>query len=294
MRSLSAPRKVRPIRDPAPSKWVYRWQRMMLTPGFRATVRIGVPLVLIAIIGATYFSKEHRRAAFAQQVAEVRAAIEQRPEFMVTEVLVTGADDDIEADVARILPLDLPVSSFDLNLEEMRSKVAALHAVKEATVRIGEAGTLKIEVAPRVPVAVWRAGETLKLIDADGVYIGVLETRGDRPDLPLIAGEGAHAVIAEALSLFQAASPISERVRGLVRVGERRWDLVLDKGQRVMLPETDARAALDRVIALNEAQDLLKRDVVAVDLRNPKRATLRLNQEAAAAMRRVSEAGTDE
>ena len=81
---------------------------------------------------------------------------------------------------------------------------------------------------------------------------------------------------------------------GLVRMGERRWDMVLDRGQRILLPEDAPIDAVNRVIALNEAQDLLKRDVAVVDMRNPARATLRLSTEAATAMRRVSETGTDE
>ncbi|MEY1555993.1 cell division protein FtsQ/DivIB [Yoonia sp. R2331] len=294
MRPLTAPPKPRPIKDPAPSKWGYRWQRMMLTPGFRSAMRVGIPLVLIGVIAATYFSKEERRAQLAMQVAATKAAIQQRPEFMVTDMLVTGADEHIVADVQRVLPLDLPVSSFDLDLEEMRGTVAALNAVEEARVKIGEAGTLTVEITPRVPVALWRERGTLKLIDAGGVFVGVVEARSDRLDLPLIAGDGAQTHIDEALDLFAAASPIANRVRGLVRMGERRWDMVLDKGQRILLPETGAMAAIDRVIALNEAQDLLKRDVAVVDMRNPARATLRLSTEAATAMRRVSETGTEE
>ena len=69
MRPLTAPRRPRPIRDPAPSKWGYRWQRLMLTPGFRAAVRIGVPLALIAVIAGTWFSKEANRAMLVTEYA---------------------------------------------------------------------------------------------------------------------------------------------------------------------------------------------------------------------------------
>jgi cell division protein FtsQ len=44
--------------------------------------------------------------------------------------------------------------------------------------------------------------------------------------------------------------------------------------------------ALDRVIALNAAQDMLSRDVAVVDMRNTNRPTLRMNEEAATALRR--------
>jgi cell division protein FtsQ len=126
----------------------------------------------------------------------------------------------------------------------------------------------------------------LRLIDADGVQSGEIMARADRLDLPLIAGDGAEDNIAEALRLFAAAGPLIDRVRGLVRMGERRWDMVLEREQRILLPSENPVAALDRVIALNDAQDMLSRDVAVVDMRNTKRPTLRMNEEAAEALRR--------
>jgi hypothetical protein len=49
--------------------------------------------------------------------------------------------------------------------------------------------------------------------------------------------------VPEALALVAAARPAVPRLRGLVRMGERRWDLVLDRDQRILLPETRARCA---------------------------------------------------
>ena len=66
-------------RDPSPSRWNYRWQRWMLTPGVRQTVRIGVPIVLIGVIAAVWFADDQRRAMFFAGVAEVRNSIETRP-----------------------------------------------------------------------------------------------------------------------------------------------------------------------------------------------------------------------
>jgi cell division protein FtsQ len=64
--------------------------------------------------------------------------------------------------------------------------------------------------------------------------------------------------VPEALALIDAAGPLSDRLRGLVRVGERRWDLVLDRDQRILSArDRRARRALERVIALDEAQELL-------------------------------------
>ena len=282
------------LRDPAPSKWDYRLQRLMLTPMFVTSVRVGIPMLLLGIITVTWFSDDTRVDAFNQRIAEAKEAVQERPEFIISSLDVQGAGPVLEADVRRVLPINFPVSSFDLDLEEMRETVAALNAVAMASVRLGENGALQVEVAPRIPVALWRAQDNLHLLDADGVFAGAVATRNDRLDLPLIAGDGAHGFIAEALTLYRNAGPLAPRVRGLVRMGERRWDIVLDRGQRIKLPAEGAIGALDRVIALHQTNNLLDRDVVAIDLRNGNRATVQMTTEAASALRRVSERGIEE
>ncbi len=273
-------------RDPAPSRMGYRYQRMMLTPGFRGTVRIGVPILLILIIAGSWYSKPENRAALAATIAETKQSFQERPQFMVQSMNVVGGDLAVLTEVAALLPSGFPVSSFDLDLEKIRADIEALDPIKSASVRVGQGGALDVQLNPRVPVALWRDGTVLRLIDADGVQSGEIMARADRLDLPLIAGDGAEDNIAEALRLFAAAGPLIDRVRGLVRMGERRWDMVLDREQRILLPSENPVAALDRVIALNDAQDMLSRDVAVVDMRNTKRPTLRMNEEAAEALRR--------
>ena len=58
------------------------------------------------------------------------------------------------------------------------------------------------------------------------------------------------------------------RVRALTRQGERRWDVVLDRGQVIKLPEDEPRVALERVIAMQQTMDLLARDTPVVDVRS--------------------------
>jgi cell division protein FtsQ len=90
----------------------------------------------------------------------------------------------------------------------------------------------------------------------------------------------------------EKAGPLLPRLRGLVRMGERRWDLVLDRDQRILLPETDPVRALDRLLALDQAEGILKRDITAVDLRLDTRPTLRLSADAAETLRQIRLAQT--
>jgi cell division protein FtsQ len=173
------------------------------------------------------------------------------------------------------LPIDFPLSSFDLDLEAIRAEVEKVTAVRSATVHI-RAGVLSIDVSERVPLVVWRSQDGLALLDETGIETARIEARDDRSDLPLIVGTNARDAVPEALALFAAADPIRDRIRGLQRVGARRWDVVLDRDQRIMLPETDPVTVFEKVIALDAAQDLLSRDVARIDFRNPRRPVLRL------------------
>lgn len=301
MRSLMhlLPRRVAPSpstegavrRDPAPTRWSYRYQRLMLTPLFRSTIRIGLPAFLLVFIAGAWFSNPGNRAVLQTQFEATRDAFQNRPEFTVSSLSITGADVAVAGAINEVVKTEFdrigvafPVSSFKIDLTALRAGVIALTAVADAVVRVKPGGTLDIVVTERRPVAVWRHVDGVRLIDQDGVMIGMIAARSDRPDLPLIAGDGAKDRIGEALVLFAAAAPIQDRIRGLVRMGERRWDLVLDGGQRILLPTENAVAALDRVMALHAAQDMLERDVAVVDMRNGDRPTLRLNPMAAATL----------
>lgn len=267
--------------DPAPSRWSYRYQRLMLTPLFRKMLFLGLPLGISLGLGAAYLAQPERREAIVQAYFDLREQIETRPEFMVNLLAVEGASREIEDDIREIFPHDLPASSFDIDLEEVREMIVGLPAVADANVRIRQGGVMVAEVSERVPVAIWRSRDGLGLLDAEGVLIGEIDTRAARADLPVVAGEGADRVISEALALFMAGKPLGHRLRGLVRVGERRWDVVLDGGQRILLPEAGPVRALERVIVLDDVQDMLSRDLVAVDMRLAARPTIRMNTAAA-------------
>jgi len=169
----------------------------------------------------------------------------------------------------------------------MQAKVAALDVVEQVEIHIRPGGILAVEVQEREPVLVWRAPGAIELIDRTGHRVATLTGRAARPDLPLVAGPGATAHVPEALALVAAAAPLANSLRGLVRVGERRWDLVLASGTTVLLPEQNPVPALEQVLALDQAQELLARDITHIDMRNPNRPTLRLAQPAVAELRRI-------
>ena len=276
--------------DPAPSRIAYRMRRLWLRPVFRQTIHFGLPMVLAVSAVGWAIGQERHRLAVSDKIAEIRASIEERPEFRVNLMAIDGASNSIADDIREIVPVDFPISSFDLDLMAMQHRIAELDAVLQVDIQVRRGGILHIQIEEREPAAVWRVGRDIELLDALGHRVAVIGSRMERPDLPLLAGSGAENHVAEALELLAAAVPVAPRIRGLVRMGERRWDLVLDREQRILLPEINPIQALLQVMALDQASDLLARDITAVDMRNAFRPTLRMAPSALEELRHIQNA----
>jgi len=274
-------------RDPAPSRLQYRLHRLWLRPSFRRLVNFGLPMVAGVLAASTLAHELDLRARAVQAAADLREALIDRPAFLITRIDIPDVSPDLAEAIREASFVALPVNSLEVNVAAVRDRVEALAAVERARVRAVASGVLEIRAIERAPVAVWRSPEGLRLLDRNGVRVAEIDSRLRRIDLPLVAGAGADRAVGEALELFAEAGAISARIRGLVRVGERRWDLALDRDQVIRLPETDAVAALRRIMALEASEELLHRDVAVVDLRDPARPMLRLNEHAAAELERL-------
>lgn len=280
-------RSAGPRRDPAPSRLRYRLTRLWLRPGFRRCVNFGVPMLAGVLAVSTLASTLDLRARTLAWATALREAVVDRPQFTVTRMEIADVSHDLAEAIREAALVVPPVSSLEVNVAAVRDRIEALDAVERARVRALASGVLEIRAIERIPVVLWRSDAGLELLDAAGVRVAEVDSRLRRPDLPLIAGPGAAAHVPEALALLDIAGPVLAEVRGLVRMGERRWDLVLDRDRVIRLPAGDPRAALGRVMALHTAEDLLERDIAVVDLRDPRRPMIRLNDHARAELARL-------
>jgi cell division protein FtsQ len=278
-------RRAGPEADPAPPRWRYRMQRLWLTPAFRAFVRRGLPGLAITALLIWYVADPARLAGLRAGWDDAVETIRNRPEFTVSSLRIDGASEGLTARIETALPVELPVSQFDLDMDALRARLLKLDAIAAADLHVRAGGVLEVRVEERLPAIVWMQGGRIVTLDATGHRVARLENLDAAGPLPVMAGERANARVPEALRLIEAAAPVADRLIGLVRVGNRRWDVLLTRDQRIALPEVAPVAALDRALALHAAQDVLSRDVAVVDLRLADRPVLRLSERARAALR---------
>lgn len=267
-------------RDPSPSRLRYRLDRLGRRTYVRFVLRrLAVPAVL-AMMGLMAWQSQTLREAVYVQVEDLRATLMDRPEFAVSRLEIVGGAPELQARVVGRLNLKFPVSSLRLDLPGLKTEIETMPGVARAVPKVMPDGALRIGLVQRAPEALWRWEGQLHLVDADGVVISPVAHRADRADLPLILGEGADRAVPEALVLWKRAEPLHDRLRGLIRMGERRWSLALGNDVLVHLPEKNPEAALQRLLALDAAEDLLNREVSVIDFRDPQRPVLRLTARA--------------
>jgi cell division protein FtsQ len=165
-----------------------------------------------------------------------------------------------------------PILSF--SVEDARKRIEELSWVEHATVERRLPGTMVGNLKARRPFAIWQNQGRFVLIDRDGQVVADQDVANFRK-LPLIVGPGAPAAAAPLLDALTAHPALQARVTAAVRVGERRWNLRMDSGADVMLPEGHETVALDRLMQLQQDHVILDRPLVAIDMRLPDRLVLR-------------------
>jgi cell division protein FtsQ len=93
--------------------------------------------------------------------------------------------------------------------------------------------------------------------------------------LPLVVGPGAPAAAATLIDALTDRPDLQRRIVAAVRVGERRWNLRLNNGADVMLPEGHEVLALDRLMQMQQEHALLDRPLAAIDMRLGDRLVVR-------------------
>ncbi|WP_455476686.1 cell division protein FtsQ/DivIB [Bartonella sp. B41] len=198
--------------------------------------------------------------------------------FVITNVEISGNNRMIKQEILKLLGFYSFPSIFAFDVDRARSILEQQVWVQSASVQKIYPNRVRISLVEREPYAIWQHDGMMDIVDIAGRVIMPFRGRSVQ-GLPLVVGYGAQnaAKFIQALSVYPK---LHRHVRAYVRIGDRRWDLVLDNGMRIMLPENNALERVSSFIRMGAAEDIFLRDVLSIDLRLADRITVSLSDEA--------------
>ncbi|TPN81602.1 cell division protein FtsQ/DivIB [Mesorhizobium sp. CU2] len=239
------------------------------------------PRFSAAILSAALIASSSAYGAYLGGYGDsIVQGVTARTGFAVDQIKVIGNRQTSEIDVLDRIGLDGWTSLIGFDAEAARERIATLPWVEGASVRKIYPHTLEVHIDEREPFALWQQGDSVSVIERSGEVIAPF-SGGRQALLPLIIGTGAPAVAPDFVEKIKRYPELAARVKGYIRVGERRWDLRLENGITIKLPEDGEDQAIAELVKIDHDDGLLTRDIAAVDMRLTDRLVVELSPEAA-------------
>ncbi len=206
----------------------------------------------------------------AQRAVDALLGLTAYAGLSLQEVNIEGRDHISKDDLLGALQVarGMPILAFDRHA--MMERLQALPWLSDAVIERRWPDTLIVRLIEREPLARWQYQGHVQVIDRDGVVIRTASAK-EFADLPLIVGAGGAERAYELLALLAPYPQIHKVLRAAICIGERRWDLQLEPGVTIRLPEDREADGLRRLVTLLNDPQILTREVQAVDLRFPDR-----------------------
>jgi len=197
--------------------------------------------------------------------------------FKIAGVAVAGEKHLNREEILATAGVTGRASLLFFDVADARARLLTNPWIAEATVQKLLPDRLVISISEREAFALWQKAGRVGVIAGDGTVLEPYVLRR-YAGLPLVVGDGAENRAREFLALLDRRPALRANVRASVLVAERRWNLRLNNGVDVRLPEFDVEHALDQLVALERESKLSGRDITAIDLRLADRITVRLSE----------------
>ena len=252
--------------------------------------RVNIPRHLGSVsVVAFYAATAVYVFALVGEPLQVTQAVTSAAGFAINNVKVSGNAETSEIDILERIGLDGTTSLMALDAAATREALKGLPWILDAEVRKIYPDTVEIKLREKVAFGIWQYGQELSLIERDGKPIAPLRDN-KFAHLPLFVGKDAGTGAMEIMRDLDRWPAIKSRVKALMRVAGRRWDIKLDNGVVIKLPERDMERAMAELAEFDESQQVLERDILAIDLRLADRTTVQLTPDAVERRKKAVEA----
>jgi cell division protein FtsQ len=194
--------------------------------------------------------------------------------FGISEIHITGNRRTPYRQILEVLGMQPGQSIFAADLWSAQRRLASLDWIASAEIHRRYPDAIFVTLVEKRPFALWQppadahGDAPIVVVERNGKVITSRDVEKFR-HLPKLVGAGAPLAAADLVDAVQAHRAVAARLAAYARVSERRWNLILDDGVTVELPESGWQKELDSLEHMIIDNGILERDVTEIDLRSP-------------------------
>lgn len=266
-----------PRRGKPPSGVLARISRIFAAIFHRPVLLLTLTVVIVTLFAAVWTGEVvHRTIQHTDKVAGAMAdKAASRAGFTVAKLHLEGNQRTKSSEILAALGVKAGQPIFDISVREARARILQLPWVGEAEVKRRFPDDISVRIVERVPYARWGQENGLVLVERKG-HVITTDKDNKFARLPLLLGQGAPEHAAGFVEAVGQRRAIVKRVAAYQYQSERRWNLLLDNGVVVKLPETGWEKELGELEHLIIDRGVLEKAIREIDLRNPKYYYFRL------------------
>jgi cell division protein FtsQ len=157
-----------------------------------------------------------------------------------------------------------PIVGFDA--KRARAKLEELDWIDSAVVVRRFPNQLHISIIEREPFVIWQNNGVLHVVDQKGKPMNDMPASTDNLLLHVV-GVGANLAASQLINQMEATPGLRRDVKAAVRMGDRRWDLHMNNGIVIALPEMLADGQLQAIEKTYLASDSVAASAQYIDFR---------------------------
>lgn len=211
--------------------------------------------------------------------------------FGIAQVHLNGNIHTRSDEIMGALGIKSGQSIFAVNLATARAHLLALPWVADAEIRRRYPDDISVSVVERVPYARWQTPNGVELVERRG-HVITNDDGNKFANLPLLIGDGAPEHAQGFIEAVAAHRAIVKRVKAYQYQSGRRWNLILDNGVIVKLPETAWEVQIKELDRLIIDEGILETNIREIDLRPDSRFFYVVGRDGGQAKEKKTETGS--
>ena len=183
--------------------------------------------------------------------------------FTIDEVVITGTEFVNKSEILKLV--DKTQLIVYIRLPQLVKDIKSVSEwIKEARVYRILPHTLHIDIDEYKPFAIWRDKNKTSVIDSEG---RIITENYQINNLVTIEGQNSLSNLKFVKDILENKTELNEHISAFIFVGNRRWNVVLNNGLTIKLPEDNPCSAWNYLNHLQNTTDFTYSDWSIVDMR---------------------------